>query len=86
MKDFDDLYRIAKADQKIDAMLLQKIAIDRGVKLALDPKWINKQMVEAWLEYTQKKVYKDSSGMPKDMTQLFESINEYLLNVTTIAK
>lgn len=86
MKDFDDLYRIAKANQKVDTKLLQKIARDRDVKLALDPKWINKQMAEAWTEYTQKKVYKDASDLPSILSQLFDIVNEYLYNVTIIAK
>lgn len=86
MKDFDDLYRITIANQKVDANLLQKIALDRGVKLALDPKWINKQMTVAWTEYTQKKVYKDSSDLPNDLSQLFDIANKYLYKVTNIAK
>ena len=86
MKDFDDLYRIAKANQKVDAKLIQKIAAERQVELLLDPKWINKQMKEAWEEYTQKKVYKDASDLPNDISQLLVTTNEYLSNVTNIAK
>ena len=86
MKDFDDLYRIAKANQKVDAKLLQKIATERGIKLSLDLKWINKQMITAWTEYTQKKVYKDAADLPKDLAQLFDTTNEYLSNVTKLAK
>ena len=86
MKDFDDLYRIAKANQKVDAKLIQKLASERNIELSLDPKWINKQMKEAWQEYTQKKVYKDASDLPKDISQLFEYTNEYISNVTNIAK
>ncbi len=86
MKDFDDLYRIAKANQKVDARLIQKIAIERKIDLSLDMKWINKQMKEAWVEYTQKKVYKDASDLPKDLSQLVVIANEYLLNVTKLAK
>ncbi len=38
MKDFDDLYRITRANQKVDAKLIQKIAAERNVTLCLDPK------------------------------------------------
>jgi predicted nucleotidyltransferase component of viral defense system len=86
MKDFDDLYRIAMANQKVDAKLIHKIAIERDVELSLDLKWINKQMKDAWVEYTQKKVYKDAFGLPKDIIQLIETTNEYLSNVTKLAK
>jgi hypothetical protein len=86
MKDFDDLYRIAKANQGVDARLIQKIATERGVELSLDPKWANRQMKEAWAEYTQKKVYKDASGLPKDLSQVIDTTNEYLNSVTKLAK
>lgn len=86
MKDFDDLYRIAKANQNVDAKLIQKIATERDIELSLDPKWINKQMKEAWEEYTQKKVYKDASDLPTDIMQLIDTTNEFLLYVTKLAK
>lgn len=86
MKDFDDLYRIAKANQKVDSKLIQKIATEREIELYLDPKWINKQIKEAWAEYTHKKVYKDASDLPKDLAQLIDTTNEYLSNVTKLAK
>jgi hypothetical protein len=86
MKDFDDLYRIAKANQKVDAKLIRNLAGERDVKLSLDPKWINKQMEEAWEEYTQKKVYRDASSLPNDIAQLIVITNEYLSHVTNIAK
>lgn len=86
MKDFDDLYRIAKANQKVDAKLIQKIATERDIELSLAPKWINRRMQEAWEEYTQKKVYKDASDLPKDLIQLVDVVNKYLSNVTKLAK
>lgn len=86
MKDFDDLYRIANAIQKIDAKLIRRLATERDIELWLNPKWINKQMEEAWKEYTQKKVYKDASDLPKELAQLIDTTNEYLNNVTNIAK
>lgn len=86
MKDFDDLYRIAQANQKVDAKLIQKLAAERDIKLSLNPKWINKQITGAWEEYTQKKVYKDASDLPKDLTELIDTTNEYLSNVTKLAK
>jgi len=86
MKDFDDLYRIAKANQNIDAKLIQKIAAEREIELSLDPKWINRQMKKAWKEYIQKKVYKDASHLPKDLSQLIVITNEYLSIFTNIAK
>ncbi len=86
MKDFDDLYRIAKANQVVDSKLIQKIATERDVDLSLSTKWINKQMQEAWDEYIQKKVYKDSYGLTKDLSQLIDITNEYLLLVTKLAK
>ncbi|HPI41027.1 MAG TPA: nucleotidyl transferase AbiEii/AbiGii toxin family protein [Pseudobdellovibrionaceae bacterium] len=86
MKDFDDLYRIAKANKKIDVNLIQKIASERDIKLSLNPKWINKQMKKFWEDYTQKKVYKDASDLPKELSQLIDTTNEYLSNVTKLAK
>jgi hypothetical protein len=86
MKDFDDLYRIAKANQKVDAKLIKKLASKQDIELSLDPKWINKQMKEAWVEYIQKKVYKDSSDLPNDLSQLIDTTNEYLTSVTKLAK
>ncbi len=85
MKDFDDLYRIAKANQVVDSKLIQKIATERDVDLSLSTNWINKQMQEAWDEYIQKKVYKDSYGLPKDLSQLIDITNEYILLVAKIA-
>jgi predicted nucleotidyltransferase component of viral defense system len=86
MKDFDDLFRIAKSNQKVDAALIQALSSERGIKLRLDKKWINAQMKEAWAEYTQKKVYKSATDLPSDISQLFDTTNEYLSNVTNIAK
>lgn len=86
MKDFDDLYRIAISNQKIDPVILLKIAKERSVELSLDSKWLNKQLKEAWVEYTQKKVYKSASNLPKDIAQLIVITNEYLLHVTNVAK
>lgn len=86
MKDFDDLFRIAKANQNLDAKLIQKIASERNIELLLDPKWINRQMEKAWAEYTHKKVYKDASGLPNDISQLVVIVNEYLFYVTNLAK
>jgi hypothetical protein len=43
-------------------------------------------MQEAWDEYIQKKVYKDSYGLTKDLSQLIDITNEYLLLVTKLAK
>ncbi len=86
MKDFDDLYRIAKANQKVDTELIKKIATERGVELSLNPKWANNQMKEAWAEYTQKKVYKDASDLPKDISQIIDITNEYINHVTKLAK
>lgn len=86
MKDFDDLYRIAKANKMVDSKLIQKIASERNIEFWLDHKWISKQMKEAWAEYTQKKVYKDASDLPKDISQLIDTTNEYLSNITKLAK
>jgi len=86
MKDFDDLYRIAKANQRVDHRLVQEIAAERRIELSLDKTWINQQMKVAWKEYTQKKVYKDSSGLPEGLSQLFDITNEYLHKWTNIAE
>ncbi len=52
MKDFDDLYRIAQSSLKVNAKLLQKIALERGVRLILNPQWINSHMLlSSKLEY-----------------------------------
>ncbi len=86
MKDFDDLFRIAKSNQKIDTNLVKKLASEHQIKLWLDPKWVNIQTAASWAEYTQKKIYRDSEDLPKELWQLIESTNEYLYNVTNIAK
>jgi len=86
MKDFDDLYRIAHANFEVEARLVQKLAAERQVQLYLDHKWLNQRMKQAWTEYTQKKVYKDASGLPKEITEVVDAANEYLLNVTKFAK
>ena len=86
MKDFDDLYRIACANQSIDAPLLTKLAGERSIKLVLDRKWITRQMNAAWSEYTQKKVYKDASNLPREIAQVFDTTNEFLSSITNIAK
>lgn len=86
MKDFDDLYRISKANQKVDAKLIQKLANERNIELSLDHRWINNQVKEAWAEYTQKKVYKDATDLPKDISQLIDTTNDYLIIVTKLAK
>jgi len=86
MKDFDDLYRIAKTQTLIDSKVLVGLASDRQVKLTLERKWISPPMEGAWRDYTRKKVYKGAADLPSDLLQVFEYINKYLYNVTNIAK
>lgn len=85
MKDFDDLYRIAASNPKIDSLILQKLSLDREIKLHLNTGWINNQIQTSWIEYTQKKVYKGGAELPNNIRHVIEFINEYLSNVTNIA-
>ncbi len=85
MKDFDDLFRISRADQEIDFKLVQKISTERGIVLELDLKWINSRMSDDWLEYTKKRVNNETSDLPNDLNELFDIINKFVIHITKIA-
>lgn len=86
MKDFDDLYRISISNEKVDTELIQKLATERNVNLTLDINWANNQTNQAWNEYVKKKVYKDASDLPMNLTQVIVITNKYLYFITKLAK
>ena len=73
MKDFDDLWRIAKSDKEVNAKSLIKISDQKSIKLHLDSSWINKDMQKYWQSH--RRSYAD---LPNSLEALFDDVNSWL--------
>lgn len=71
MKDFDDLWRIAKVS-KVDMKKLEDLLSKRKIPKQLDVNWIE-YLQESWTVHS--KSYKD---LPKSLSRIFEDINQWL--------
>lgn len=72
MKDFDDLWRISKSDQKISKTKLKKLFKDKQIDFYLSPDW-TQEMIADW-----KKHAKSYGDLPNNITMVFNEINEWL--------
>lgn len=73
MKDFDDLWRIAKSGQQIDSRKLGRILSARKTDRSVDPSWISGPMRLAWKSHRAR--YKD---LPQELEDLFREVNWWL--------
>ncbi|MBI4405175.1 MAG: nucleotidyl transferase AbiEii/AbiGii toxin family protein [Deltaproteobacteria bacterium] len=73
MKDFDDLWRISKSDQKIDWAKVKDGLARMKVPPTLDKDWINVETTAAWERHVKK--YKD---LPRDIDQVIVAVNGWL--------
>lgn len=78
LKDYDDLYRIAKSDAKIDGETLRKISEQRGIELKLHGISQNEKMQELWKAYMSKKQYKESKDLPSELSEVVDFVNRFL--------
>lgn len=76
MKDFDDLWRISKANKRLDAKLLGTFLSNLPV-CRLNPEWAEAQMELAWENH--RKRYPD---LPKTLKETIDGINRWLAKVT----
>ncbi len=73
MKDFDDLWRISKSSTKVNLSKLNAILKEREVPCTLEKEWIE-FLEPAWKRHA--KSYKD---IPKNLSEVFEDINIWLM-------
>ncbi|MEZ4743638.1 MAG: nucleotidyl transferase AbiEii/AbiGii toxin family protein [Bdellovibrionota bacterium] len=72
MKDFDDLWRIAKSSFSIDMKILAKLMDERKIPYTLDIEWVD-NLNGPWIRHS--KMYKD---IPSDLEAVFNAINLWL--------
>ena len=72
MKDFDDLWRIAKSDIAINTKRLSKLLNSRNINSYLDMEWVS-FLQDSWKRHA--KSYKD---IPSNLEDVFNEINEWL--------
>jgi hypothetical protein len=73
MKDFDDLWRIAKSSRQIDARKLGRILSARKTDSSMNSSWISEPMRKAWKSHRAK--YRD---LPEELEDLFREVNDWL--------
>jgi hypothetical protein len=73
MKDFDDLWRIAKSGYTVDFATLNRILPERGVDRVLNREWISDQMNATWKSHRAQ--YKD---LPVELEDVFLEVNLWL--------
>ena len=75
IKDFDDLFRIAKAQHvRFKENTIKKFLRSQKYKYVLDKAWISNEMRIAWEKHQKR--YKD---LPKKLENLFNSVNKRFL-------
>lgn len=72
MKDFDDLWRISKADLQINSKKLNSILKERGISSQLESEWVS-YLEQSWKRHS--KSYKD---IPKDLSSVFLEVNNWI--------
>jgi hypothetical protein len=73
MKDFDDLWRISKSDQRIDWERVKGGLIKHRLPAALNEEWINVETAAAWERHIKK--YKD---LPNGLDKVMSAVNAWL--------
>jgi hypothetical protein len=76
MKDFDDLWRISKAEISVSPKSLTKILKKRKIKNRLNEEWISRGMESDWKRHASR--YKD---LPKNLRELFSEVNKWLTRI-----
>ncbi|OUR95754.1 hypothetical protein A9Q84_14730 [Halobacteriovorax marinus] len=72
MKDFDDLWRLSRAEKKLDREKLNLLFKEKNIDYKLDIKW-SIPMVKSWKGHCRS--YKD---LPKNIEEVFQDINKWL--------
>lgn len=76
MKDFDDLWRIAKTQpDPIEWKNLAQLFKERSISPELDPEWVNSQMAKAWKSHCKR-----SPGLPEDLEELIVFSSRWLVS------
>ena len=73
MKDFDDLWRISKSDQKIDWKKVKEGLAKNGLPPSLNKEWINAETTAAWVRHIKK--YRD---LPDGFDKVVSAVNAWL--------
>lgn len=76
MKDFDDLWRIAKSDILIDYKKLGIILSERKIAVQLDIEWVS------FLDKSWKKHAKSYKDIPPNLIDVFNVINKWLVKLS----
>ena len=77
MKDFDDLYRIAKFAPKLDHNKMSRLLKRIEIEYKIDENWMDAMFKTRWFEHAKK--HKD---LPKNIEEVFEIINDWLRNLS----
>ncbi|MEW6055925.1 MAG: nucleotidyl transferase AbiEii/AbiGii toxin family protein [Bdellovibrionota bacterium] len=76
LKDFDDLWRLAKTSPEIVPSTLKKLLKKRGLSAELELKWMSDPMKRSWINHAKR--YKD---LPSSLDQVFSDVNAWLRNL-----
>ena len=78
IKDFDDLVRIIRSDEKVDRKHLVRLAGLRGIPLKVDTDIADPGFRKVWSRYHEIEYRGGSEVFPEEPLQAIEIINEYL--------
>jgi hypothetical protein len=74
MKDFDDLWRISKADSTpIAWQVLSEVLAERGIMPELNLAWISVEMDLAWAAHRAA-----NPGLPASLRTMMNEVNQWL--------
>ena len=76
MKDYDDLWRLAKKEVKLNPRLVKRLLSNYKAASHLDSIWINEPMERAWKDHQKR--YKD---LPVSLDELFREFNSWIAKV-----
>lgn len=73
LKDFDDLWRIAKANPSVDAIALKSLLLTQKAAAALSVEWLGPEMEASWRRHVSR--YKD---LPGSLRNLMDEFNTWI--------
>lgn len=76
MKDYDDLWRLAQKEVKLDPRLLKRLLVKHNAVPHLDAVWINEPMERGWKDHQRR--YKD---LPVTLEEVFRDFNSWIKTV-----
>lgn len=79
MKDFDDLWRLSRSDQPVNARKLKILLQRKKVFLHLDEAWLNPLLDAQWANH--RSTYLD---LPENLKPLFQEVNRWLAGLTDL--